>query len=603
MTLAAGVGIFFLLPLFVASVTTQNVENGNVQHLVEGLVRVAIFLGYLWVIGRSPDIRRVFQYHGAEHMTIHALEAGDPLTVGEVRKYPTAHQRCGTEFLVVVILLSIIAFSFVGRQTPLVMIASRILLIPVIAAVGYEILRFGARHRKNPVVKVLLYPGLLVQKITTKQPTDDMIEVAIVSMEQALIADGEVGPRRLGRLRAATDAPRAGGGSRRDRADRPADHDRSAGPDRTDRPATRAMSDLDAKLAEVARQYDEIQADLSLPETSTDPAAIRRLGQELSRLEPVVEAFRRLEATRAELTGARELRDASDADDEMRTMARDEIDRLEADETRLLEELKVLLLPRDPNDGRDVIMELRGGAGGDEAALFAAELYRMYIRYAERHRFTPEILSLNETGIGGIKEAILQIHGDGAYSRLKFEGGVHRVQRIPATESSGRIHTSTVTVVVLPEVDEVEIEIDEVRDLRIDVKRASGPGGQSVNTTDSAVRVTHLPTGLVVEIQDEKSQHKNKAKAISVLRSRLYDLQQQKQRAADSVARRSMIGAGDRSDKIRTYNFPQDRVTDHRIGKTVHNLPNVMDGDLDDLIDALVMADQADRLGDVDGAA
>ncbi len=227
----------------------------------------------------------------------------------------------------------------------------------------------------------------------------------------------------------------------------------------------------------------------------------------------------------------------------------------------------------------------------------------MYIRYAERHRFKPEILSLNETGIGGIKEAIIQIHGDGAYSRLKFEGGVHRVQRIPATESSGRIHTSTVTVVVLPEVDEVEIEIDEERDLRIDVKRASGPGGQSVNTTDSAVRVTHLPTGLVVEIQDEKSQHKNKAKAISVLRSRLYDLQQQKQRAADSAARRSMVGSGDRSDKVRTYNFPQDRVTDHRIGKTVHNLPGVMDGDLDDLIDALVMADQADRLGEGDGAA
>jgi peptide chain release factor 1 len=357
------------------------------------------------------------------------------------------------------------------------------------------------------------------------------------------------------------------------------------------------MSDLDTKLTEVAHQYDDLQAELSRPEVSADPSEIRRLGQELSRLEPVVEAFRRLEATRAELAGARELRDSGEADDELRSMARDEIDRLEGDEALLLDELKVLLLPRDPNDDRDVILEIRAGAGGDEAALFAAELYRMYVRYAERHRFKPELLSLNETGIGGIKEAIIQVHGDGAYSRLKFEGGVHRVQRIPATESSGRIHTSTVTVVVLPEVDEVEIDIDEVRDLRIDVKRASGPGGQSVNTTDSAVRVTHLPTGLVVEIQDEKSQHKNKAKAISVLRSRLYDLEQQKQREADSVARRSMVGSGDRSDKVRTYNFPQDRVTDHRIGKTVHNLPGIMDGDLDDLIDALQMADQADRLG------
>ena len=248
------------------------------------------------------------------------------------------------------------------------------------------------------------------------------------------------------------------------------------------------MSDLDTKLTEVAHQYDDLQAELSRPEVSADPSEIRRLGQELSRLEPVVEAFRRLEATRAELAGARELRDSGDADDELRSMARDEIDRLEADETLLLDELKVLLLPRDPNDDRDVILEIRAGAGGDEAALFAAELYRMYVRYAERHRFKPELLSLNETGIGGIKEAIIQVHGDGAYSRLKFEGGVHRVQRIPATESSGRIHTSTATVVVLPEVDEVEIHIDEERDLRIDVKRASGPGGQSVNTTDSAVR-------------------------------------------------------------------------------------------------------------------
>ena len=360
------------------------------------------------------------------------------------------------------------------------------------------------------------------------------------------------------------------------------------------------MTGLDAKLAEVADQYDDLQAQFSLPETSSDPDALRRLGRELARLEPVVAAYRELEEARRELQGARELRDA-ETDDDMRAMARDEIDRLEALEERLLADLHVLLLPRDPNDDRDVILEIRAGAGGEEAALFASELYRMYARYADRHRYTPELMSLNETGIGGVKEAIVSIHGDGAYSRLKFEGGVHRVQRIPATESSGRIHTSTATVIVMPEADEVEVEIDEDKDLRIEVKRSSGPGGQSVNTTDSAVRITHLPTGLVVEIQDEKSQHKNKAKALAVLRSRLYERQQAKQREADSVARRSMVGSGDRSDKVRTYNFPQDRVTDHRISKTVHNLPGVMAGDLDDLIDALIMQDQADRLSELTG--
>ncbi|MFZ5853181.1 MAG: peptide chain release factor 1 [Chloroflexota bacterium] len=352
---------------------------------------------------------------------------------------------------------------------------------------------------------------------------------------------------------------------------------------------------IEAKLAEIARQYDALQRELGRPETATDPAALRRLGKELARIEPVVEAYRRLEATRAELAGARQVRDSA-SDEELRLLARDEIARLEAQEERLTEELKVLLLPRDPNDERDVIMEIRAGAGGEEAALFAAELLRMYLRYAERHHFSTEILALNETGIGGVKEAIVQIRGDGAYSRLKFEGGVHRVQRIPATESGGRIHTSTATVVVMPQADEVEVEIDEERDLRIEVKRSSGPGGQSVNTTDSAVRITHLPTGLVVEIQDEKSQHKNKAKALAVLRSRLYELELARQREADSAARRSMVGAGDRAEKIRTYNFPQDRVTDHRIGLDLHNLPGVMDGDLDRLIDALITTDQAERL-------
>ena len=356
--------------------------------------------------------------------------------------------------------------------------------------------------------------------------------------------------------------------------------------------------DLDARLAEVARQYDDVAAELSRPETSTDPDAIRRLGREISRLEPVVAAYRELLAVRVELAGAREMRDA-EADGELQAMAREEIDRLEAEETRILEELKVSLLPRDPNDDRNVIVEVRAGAGGEEAALFAAELLRMYIRYAEAHRFGAEVMSLNETGIGGVKEAILEVTGDGAFSRLKFEGGVHRVQRVPSTESSGRIHTSTATVIVLPEADEVEVQIDEERDLRIDVKRSSGPGGQSVNTTDSAVRITHLLSGLVVEIQDEKSQHKNKVKALAVLRSRLYDLELARQRERESAERRSMVGGGDRSEKIRTYNFPDNRVTDHRIGVTIHNVPGVLEGQIDPLIDALVMADQADRLRDL----
>ena len=356
-----------------------------------------------------------------------------------------------------------------------------------------------------------------------------------------------------------------------------------------------AGSDLDAKLTEVAHQYDELQADLAKPEVATDPDAIRRLGRELARLEPVVAAFRRLEATRAELAGARELRDSTDADEELKAMAGDEIARLEGEETGLLDQLKVLLMPRDPNDDRDVIMEIRAGAGGDEAALFAGELLRMYLRYAANHKFTPEILSRHDTGNEGIKEAIVQIHGDGAYSRFKFEGGVHRVQRIPATESSGRIHTSTATVVVMPEAEDVEIEIDP-NELEIDTFRSTGPGGQSVNTTDSAVRITHKPTGTTVSMQDEKSQLQNREKAMRVLRARVYERALAEQRAEIDSERRAQVGSGERSEKIRTYNYPQGRVTDHRVKVTSHDLDGVLAGDLREFTDALTAEERRRRL-------
>jgi len=351
---------------------------------------------------------------------------------------------------------------------------------------------------------------------------------------------------------------------------------------------------LDLRLAELAGQARLIEEQLSSPETASDPDALRRLGKELARVQPTVTAYERLEATRRELAEARQMRD-TEADPEVRELAKAEVLDLEAREEALLEELQVLLLPRDPLDERDVIVEIRAGTGGEEAALFAAELFRMYARYAERHRWSVEVLGSSETGIGGFREVIFEVHGDRAYSRLKFEGGVHRVQRVPETESSGRIHTSTATVAVLPEADEVDVHIDE-RELRIDVYRSTGPGGQSVNTTDSAVRITHLPTGLVVTIQDEKSQHKNKAKAMAVLRARLLEIEQRRAHEAEAAQRRSMVGSGERSEKIRTYNFPQDRVTDHRVGMDLHNLPGVLDGDLDRLIDTLIATDQAERL-------
>ena len=359
---------------------------------------------------------------------------------------------------------------------------------------------------------------------------------------------------------------------------------------------------IDAKLVQIASQYDSIQVELSRPETAQDPAALKKLGKEIAQIEPVVEAWRELLDARKQLAEALEMRDSGDA--EMHEMAQEEVRTLEAKEAELIDHLRIKLLPTDPNDEKDVILEIRAGTGGDEAKLFAAEVLRMYLRYAERHRMSAQVLNADENGIGGISEAIVEINGRGAFSRLKFEAGVHRVQRIPVTESSGRIHTSTATVAVMPKAEEVDVQIDE-KDIRVDRYRSTGHGGQSVNTTDSAVRITHMPSGIVVAIQDEKSQIKNKAKAMAILRSRLLDRERAKAAEAESAVRRSMVGSGERSEKVRTYNFPQDRLTDHRIGLDLHSLPTVMDGDLDKLIDALSNTYQAELLADLsdDGAA
>ncbi len=351
---------------------------------------------------------------------------------------------------------------------------------------------------------------------------------------------------------------------------------------------------VEQKLRAIEARYEDLSGSLADPEVIGDVAKYRTATKQYAELGPIVEKFREYKKAGAEHAGAKELLLAAD-DAEMKAMATEEVRALETRLAALEEAMKVLLLPSDPNDAKNVVLEIRAGTGGDEATLFAAELYRMYARYAESQGWKVETTDLSESTVGGIKEVIAVIEGNRVYSRLKFESGVHRVQRVPETETQGRIHTSAVTVAVLPEADDVEVHIDE-KDLRIDTFCSSGPGGQSVNTTYSAVRITHLPTNTVVQCQDEKSWHKNKARALQVLRSRLYDVKMKAQHEARAQERKGMIGSGDRSEKIRTYNFPQDRITDHRIGLTVHDLPSRMNGEIADVIDALVARDQADRL-------
>jgi peptide chain release factor 1 len=347
------------------------------------------------------------------------------------------------------------------------------------------------------------------------------------------------------------------------------------------------------KLAAVEERYVELENLLVSPDVIGNRKEFTKLSKERSAIEQIVHTYRAWKELQEQIEGNKSL--VHDADEDVRAMALEELPGLKAENDALEERLKVLLLPRDPNDDRNVLLEIRAGTGGEEASLFASELFRMYTRYAEARRWRVEILSSSETGLGGLKEIIALIEGQGAYSRLKFEGGVHRVQRVPETEGSGRIHTSAVTVAVLPEADEVDVHIDD-KDLKIDVFRSSGPGGQSVNTTDSAVRVTHVPTNMVVSCQDEKSQLKNKAKALKILRSRLLERAQAEQHAEIAASRKSMVGTGDRSERIRTYNFPQSRVSDHRINLTLHSLDKTLEGDLDPLVDALITHYQAELL-------
>jgi peptide chain release factor 1 len=351
------------------------------------------------------------------------------------------------------------------------------------------------------------------------------------------------------------------------------------------------------KLAAVEARYEELNRLMADPQVATDPDLLRKYGQEVAKLEELVQASRRFREVTDQLAATRAMLDDG-PDDEMAALVQDEIDKLEQEEADLTDQLQRLLLPKDPNDEKNVIIEIRAGAGGEEAALFGANLYRMYSRYAETQGWKTQILNSHPTGIGGFKEIIFMVQGRGAYSRLKYESGVHRVQRVPETEASGRIHTSTATVAVLPEMDEVEVQVNP-NDIRVDVFRSQGAGGQSVNTTDSAIRITYLPTGMVVTCQDERSQLQTKLRAMAILRSRLYEMEQERLIEEQGAARRSQVGSGDRSEKIRTYNFPQNRVTDHRIGFTSHRLETILEGDLDELLEALAEADQAARLKDM----
>ena len=468
----------------------------------------------------------------------------------------TFHPRCGTSFLLVVMVISMIVYALLPFDAFTAKFLARIALLPVITGLSYELIRFAAK-RQGTVMGLLTAPGLWLQRITTKPPDDRK------SPWRSMLWKA---PWRSKPSRAANWLSRK-------RSDRPMQYQQ--------------------KLDDIERKFEDLNGQMADPAVISDSAQYRKVSKAHNELAEIVAKYRDWKTASRNLAEARPM--LTESDPELRGMAEEEVARLEPEIARIEDDLKVLLLPKDPLDEKDVVLEIRAGTGGDEATLFADEIFRMYSRFAETRGWKVEVTSTSESAVGGLKEVTALISGNKVYSQLKYEAGVHRVQRVPATETQGRVHTSAVTVAVLPEADEVEISV-EAKDIRIDTFCSSGPGGQSVNTTKSAVRLTHLPTGTIVSCQDEKSQIKNRAQAMRVLRSRLYEMELEKQHEKIGAERRSMVGSGDRSEKIRTYNFPQNRVTDHRIGFTLHQLDQVMEGKLEPFVEALTTHFQAEKL-------
>jgi peptide chain release factor 1 len=606
--LAQVLPIFFALALFIAAPQAganlinrvfglgYDIRSVPFQ-LLTGAMKLTIVVGYLSLIRRVPDIRRVFQYHGAEHKTISTYEAKEELLVENARKKTTLHPRCGTTFLVMVAMVSVLVFSAISPFLPRIegvnglgenalLFLMKLPFLPVIAAITFEIQRVFARYCTTGPLRVLLWPGFLVQKITTIEPEDDQLEVALASLGVTLWR--EQGSGVAGVAGVAGDEPadvtERKYSSYDDLLAQGAQPQAALGAKPKDMLPT-------GKLDALSRRFREVEAMLCTPEVLADVARSRKLNEERAHLEPLMAAFDELR--RAE----KALRDSGEmlADPEMRELAEAEIPELTARITELEKSIQVLLLPPDPRDRRNIVLEVRQGEGGEEAALFAADIFRMLARFAERKGWRVEITNVSEASAGGYKEITALISGQAVFSQLRFEGGVHRVQRVPATEAQGRVHTSTASVVVLPEADDIDVQIDE-KDLEINIAASGGPGGQGVNTTNSAVQLQHKPTGIIVKCQDERSQLKNKSKAMKILRSRLLAIEEERQESAASAERRGMVGTGERSQKCRTYNYPQNRVTDHRIGLTLHKLDKIMEGDMDELISALRTSHQATML-------